>query len=128
MKAEEHAVEQPVDNQGANSGGDTEGEEQLVNDGLEAEDSPKIHEEDDWWVEHLYIEKKDDIKEDNLEEKEDDLGIEDDLWVSLLYTDVDYSLLDTPTSLNGGRAVTIHRDSSRRSALVEEPTNHTSEK
>ena len=55
VKVEEHAVEQPVDNQEASCGGDTEGEEQLVNDGLEAEDSPKIHEEDDWWVEHLYI-------------------------------------------------------------------------
>ena len=30
-------------------------------------------------VEQLYSEKKDDIKEDDMEEMEDDLGIEDDL-------------------------------------------------
>ena len=73
-------------------------------------------------MEHLYIEKKDDIKRGNLEEKEDDL------WVSLLYTDVDYSLLDTLTSINGGRAVTNHGNSSGRSALFGKPTNPTEER
>ena len=74
------------------------------------------------------LRKKDEIKRGNLEEKEDDPGIEDDLWVSLLYTDVDYSLLDTPTSINGGRAVTNHGNSSGRSALFGKPTNPTEER
>ena len=76
---------------------------------------------DDLWMEQLCTVEKyeEDNKKDMEDNMEDDLGEEDDLWVSQLYTDVDYSLLDTPTNLNGRRLVTSHEGWSRSATLVE---------
>ena len=62
MKTREQSVEQP-DMKGT--------EELLLKEDLTVEDNPTLEEEDDWWMEQLYTERKDDLKEDNL-------GAEDD--------------------------------------------------
>ena len=82
------------------------------------EDIFTFDDKDDLWMEQLsvrgmYDEEEDDrkclgymeddmksikSKEDDRNVVEDDLGEEDELWMSQLYTDNDYSLLDTPTT------------------------------
>ena len=66
-----------------------------------------------------YLEDDRKCKEDDKTVREDDIDEEDDLWVSQLYTDVDYSLLDTPTNLSSKRVVTNHGGWSGRATPVE---------
>ena len=80
-----------------------------------------MKDEDDQWMEEIITVGK--YSEDDMRKKEDDqedgLVEEDDLWVSQLYTDVDYSLLDTPTYRKGGSVVTSLEGWSRSGTLVE---------
>ena len=65
------------------------------------EDDPTMKDEDDQWMEELItVEKyKEDDRKEKEDDQEDDLGEEDDLWVSQMWTIV--SLTRLPTSMVG---------------------------
>ena len=63
-------------------------EEPLLQEVSTVEDIPTLEKEDDLRMEQLCTVGK--YEEDDKKDMEDDLGVEDDLWVSQLYTDVDY--------------------------------------
>ena len=65
-------------------------EESLLREVSTLEDYPTMIDEDDLWMEELVTVGK--YKEDDRKEEEDDLGEEDDQWVSHLNTDVDCGL------------------------------------
>ena len=96
-------------------------DESLVREVSTLEDDPMMKDEDDRWMEEIITvgKYKEDDRKEIEDDQEDDLGEEDDLWVSQLYTDVDYSLLDTPTNLNGRTVVTSLEGWSRSGTLVE---------
>ena len=96
-------------------------DESLVREVSTLEDDPMMKDEDDRWMEEIITvgKYKEDDRKEIEDDQEDDLGEEDDLWVSQLYTDVDYSLLDTPTNLNGRTVVTSLEGWPRSGTLVE---------
>ena len=76
-------------------------DESLVREVSTLEDDPTMKDEDDQWMEELItVEKyKEDDRKEKEDDQEDDLGEEDDLWVSQMWTIV--SLTRLPTSVVG---------------------------